>query len=112
MLGTKIFRWIQEKVISSLIFMQIKGMIGYLVGDVAYGKYYFICKSVDPGIALATYDNLMCKGQKDRMIDYTTKFPTINECLCINQSIIPATRNKRKHVECDNIYYELVSGGL
>ena len=89
-----------------------KGLIGYLVGDVAYGKYNFICKSVDPGIALTTDNNLMCKGQKDIIIDYTMKFPTINNCLCTNQSIVPATKMKRKHIECDNIYYELVARGL
>ena len=91
---------------------QKKGMIGYLVGNISYGKYDFICKSIDPGIALAVNNNLMCKGQQTLAIDYTTKFPTINQCSCINQSIVPATRNKRKHVECDNIYYELVSTGL
>ena len=89
-----------------------KGLIGYLVGNTAYGKYEFICKSIDLGIALSIKTNLMCKGQKNMFIDYTTKFPTINQCSCINKSIVPATQNKRKHVECDDIYHELVTRGL
>lgn len=89
-----------------------KGMVGFLIGTPSFGKYDFICKSIDPGIALSVNTNLMCKGQNNMLIDYISKFPTTNQCLCINKSIVPATQNKRKHVECDDIYHQLVSRGL
>lgn len=80
-----------------------RGILAYMQGDSAFGKYKFICKSEDPGIAISTDTNLMCSGGKID-IDYLKKFPAITDCKCEDDEsmvVVPATLNKRRHVQCD-----------
>lgn len=84
------------------------GMITYLAGSVAFGNYVKICKSVDPGIAISNTDNLMCKNGTIS-VNYEKGFPLISECEdCEQQVTIPATLTKREHVECKNLFYDLI----
>ena len=86
-----------------------KGVIGYFIGNTALGKYEYICKSVDPAIAISVNENRMCYGDSSYLIDYLSTFPSINTCTCSNQIIVPATSQKREHVECNAAYIGLVS---
>lgn len=85
-----------------------KGIVGYLVGNPTFGTYQYICKSIDPGIAISVDENLMCKNDPTVDINYIEKFPSKYDCSCENQVLIPATSVKRKHVECDDNFYDLV----
>lgn len=77
-----------------------KGLFGYLVGDVAFGRYTYVCKSLDPGIVNVDGTNLMCKGGQIE-INYVNRLPTKDDCTCPESKIIiPATNEKREHVEC------------
>lgn len=78
------------------------GMIAYLQGDTAFGRYEFICKSEDPGIAISKDLNRMCLNGTIKF-DYRIRFPAISDCKCSDGDemiVVPATRNKRRHVEC------------
>lgn len=84
------------------------GMATFLVGDTAFGRYQRLCKSIDPGIAISSKTNLMCKGG-DTIINYINKFPSIDNCTnCDKKITIPATVNKRRHVECNSPFYDMV----
>lgn len=85
-----------------------KGVIGYFVGNTALGFYEYICKSVDPAIAISVDENRMCFGDKSYLLDYLTSYPSIYTCTCPNQVTIAATSQKRKHVECSDKYIDLV----
>lgn len=85
-----------------------KGMMMFLVGDTAMGRYERICKSIDPGIAISNDENLMCKGDESFQVNYIKKYPEMSDCKCKNSIIIPATRAKRRHLECENILYDMV----
>ena len=85
-----------------------KGVIGYLVGNQALGVYEYICKSVDPGIAISVSENRMCYGDSTYQINYLNSFPSQYSCTCTNQVVIPATSLKRQHVECDSRYTDLI----
>lgn len=88
-----------------------KGMVAFMVGDTAFGRYEYVCKSVDLGIARSVdATNLMCRGGNIE-INYVKKYPTIADCKCEYQSYVPATSVKRAHVECDRKYHDLVKGG-
>lgn len=81
------------------------GMMAFLVGDPKFGKYSFVCKSVDPGIAISSTENLMCRcsSSGSMTINYLDRFPQITSCMCgdeKNACIVPATRVKREHKEC------------
>uniref|UniRef100_A0AAU8GFC4 PIF-3 n=1 Tax=Faxonius propinquus nudivirus TaxID=3139431 RepID=A0AAU8GFC4_9VIRU len=88
-----------------------KGVLAYLVGNTAFGTYEFICKSIDPGIAININENKMCAGDPLYSYDYTLQFPQITDCMCEHQSLIPATSQVRKYVECDDYFYDLVALG-
>lgn len=84
------------------------GMVTFLVGDTAFGRYTRICKSVDPGIAVSSGKNLMCLNG-EISINYTRQFPNLSTCKnCTNPIEIPATSTKRRHVECNNPLYDMV----
>ena len=83
------------------------GILGFLVGNTAFGVYDFKCKSVDDGIAIDNEVNVMCRGG-DIDIDYLKAYPSINDCNCDHPIIIPATSVKRRHVECNSKYFDLV----
>lgn len=83
------------------------GMLAYLVGNPSFGIYNWICKSVDSGIAISNVENRMCfNGSMG--YDYTRHYPSITSCVCDDKITIPATREKRKHVECNSIYADLI----
>lgn len=84
------------------------GVLGYLIGNTAFGTYSYICKSIDPGIAISTTENLMCKGDSTFNFNYLTEYPTKYNCMCKNQVLIPATSQKREHVECNAAFIDLV----
>ncbi len=84
------------------------GVIGYYIGNAALGIYEFICKSVDPGIAINTTENRMCYGDSSYQINYLDKYPSINTCDCVGKIIVPATSVKREHAECAPQYIGLV----
>lgn len=78
------------------------GMLAFFQGDPTFGRYEFACKSIDPDIAISTEENRMCFGGSIN-IDYREKLPAIADCTCPKSSdmvVVPATRNKRRHVEC------------
>lgn len=83
------------------------GMVGYLVGNPEIGGYDWICKSVDPAIAISNTENRMCFNGTIEF-DYAKHFPEIESCECDDKIIIPATLEKRKHVECNSIYKDLI----
>ncbi|UVT30879.1 PIF-3 [Penaeus vannamei nudivirus] len=80
------------------------GMIGYLTGNTALGTYEYICQSVDPAIAISVDENRMCFGDNTYQIDYIKEFPTTKACECVGRIVVPATREKREHVECSPLY--------
>lgn len=86
-----------------------KGLVAFLVGDRTFGTYDFVCKSIDPGIAITEATNLMCKGGSIG-INYVRKFPSVGDCRCAPASkcLIPATSEVREHVQCDERYYDLL----
>lgn len=79
-----------------------RGTMALLVGEPAFGRWEFICKSIDLGIASETGANLMCaRGKID--INYLNHYPTGAECNCppnLQRTVVPATSVKRTHVEC------------
>lgn len=84
------------------------GVIGFLIGNTALGIYEFICKSIDPAIAISVSENRMCFGDSGYKFDYLQSFPTIHTCNCNGKIIIPATSEKRVHAECDSRFEDLV----
>jgi hypothetical protein len=85
-----------------------KGVIGYLVGNTALGTYEYICKSIDPAIAISVDENRMCHGDDTYQINYLSVFPSIYSCKCPDQITVPATSQKREHVECNSTYKGLI----
>nr|WOZ57665.1 PIF-3 [Menippe mercenaria nudivirus] len=85
-----------------------KGVVGYLVGNTALGTYSYICKSVDPAIAISVKENRMCYGDDSYTFDYLQQFPSRYACDCTGKTLIPATSQKRAHVECDVTFHDLV----
>lgn len=85
-----------------------KGMVGYLIGNTALGDYEFICKSIDPAIAISNTENRMCFDGSIE-IDYNIAYPASSSCVCSHPVYVPATKEKREHVECSDIFYDLVS---
>ena len=92
------------------------GILAYLTGDPQLGRFQFVCKSEDPGIAITSTDNLMCNGGFID-INYLREFPDISSCDCVqsggdngttDQVLIPATSVKRRHVQCDARYNDLI----
>lgn len=85
-----------------------KGIIALLLGNIGW-SWEWVCKSIDPAIALENGDNKMCKNG-DIVIDYLNKFPSISDCEnCKGEITVPATKNKRRHVECNEKYSEFVN---
>jgi hypothetical protein len=81
-----------------------RGVITFFVGNTALGRYDFLCRSIDPGIAPnnPNEDNNMCKfGNID--INYLRQFPSIANCSCpigTQPVILPATSQVRSYVHC------------
>ena len=81
-----------------------KGVLTFFVGNPAFGRYEYLCKSVDPGIASdkITEPNLMCTGG-DIDINYLNSFPKITDCKCPEDYkliIMPATETVRDYSVC------------
>lgn len=88
-----------------------KGFVAYLVGNPAFGQYDYICKSIDPGIAINLEKNLMCYGEKIDF-NYIYKFPSTQDCSdCPYPAVVPATSVKREHLECSEQFWYLVQVG-
>lgn len=86
-----------------------KGVIGYFIGNTAIGLYEYICKSIDPGIAISVNENRMCYNSEGYTIDYLKVFPSVYSCDCGGDGVIvPATSEKREHIECNSKYKDLV----
>jgi hypothetical protein len=81
-----------------------KGVVTFLAGNVALGKFIGLCRSIDPGIAAddITIPNKMCMdGSID--IDYTRQFPSTRDCTCPpgKRAVqLPATQQVRPYVMC------------
>ena len=86
------------------------GFLAYMVGDTQLGTYNLICKSVDPGIAVNSFDtngnqyfdNKICIDGKISNIDYTIQYPDIEDCTCPDGMVPVKFGNKaiRKHIKC------------
>jgi hypothetical protein len=81
-----------------------KGVLTYFVGNSTLGRYDFLCKSVDLGIASDDVDkaNKMCKNG-NITINYLQKFPDILDCDCnygFTKVLLPNTSQVRRRVEC------------
>lgn len=86
-----------------------KGFIGYLIGNTTFGIYEYLCKTIDAEIAVSVNENRMCYNQIEMLdIDYTKAYPSINDCTCRDRVLVPATAQKREHVECNSIFVDLV----
>lgn len=85
------------------------GLMPYLVGNPNFGIYKYVCKSVDPGIAVSNTKNLMCLNGPPIPINYLKEFPTISQCTCTDIVHIPATSIKRAHVECSEHFSDFVA---
>lgn len=84
------------------------GMVGFLLGDTAFGRFQKICKSIDPGISISNQINLMCKSENIN-INYLNRYPMASDCTnCDKKITIPATSMKREHVECNNPFYDMI----
>lgn len=94
------------------------GYLAYMVGDVQFGRYVLLCKSIDPGIATVTihneneytFENKICvDGKMSKDIDYIDNFPEYINCVCKNEDIpilTPNTKTIRPHVVCKSSAYE------
>ena len=89
-----------------------KGLIGFLDGNTALGTYEFICRSIDPGIAISVDVNKMCFGDPDFVVDYISAYPSIENCKCASQIVIPSTAQIREYVECNSDFIDLVNTAL
>lgn len=81
-----------------------RGVLTFFVGNVALGRYDFLCRSVDLGIAPddPNLENNMCMNG-DINIDYTRAFPMISECSCPEGKlpvVLPETSQVRSYVQC------------
>lgn len=80
------------------------GVLGYLVGNTALGTYQYICKSIDPGIAISPTENRMCYGDNTYHVNYLDGFPSMTDCRCEGAIVVPATRTTRAHIECNKAF--------
>lgn len=81
-----------------------RGVLTYFVGNPMLGRYDYLCKSVDPGIASndISEPNRMCLGGQIA-IDYLQQFPAENQCQCLpgySKVSIPNTSSIRNYVVC------------
>jgi hypothetical protein len=81
-----------------------RGVVTFLVGNTSLGRFDYLCRSIDPGIAPddITQPNNMCKNGSI-LIDYTQQFPDIRNCTCPTGTkgvILPATSQVRPYVQC------------
>lgn len=81
-----------------------RGVLTFFVGNPTLGRYEYLCKSVDPGIANDDINkpNLMCTGGTID-INYLSSFPKISDCKCpldYQSIIIPSTPEVRSYVVC------------
>lgn len=81
-----------------------RGVFTFFVGNTALGRYDFLCRSVDLGIAPDNprEPNRMCtNGFID--IDYTRSFPSITDCTCPpgqKMVTLPETSQVRAYTQC------------
>lgn len=81
-----------------------RGVFTFFAGNVALGRYDFLCRSVDLGIAPDNprEPNSMCKDGLIT-IDYTKSFPSIFDCTCPPDKtmvILPETSQVRRYAQC------------
>lgn len=81
-----------------------RGVFTFFAGNVALGRYDFLCRSIDLGIAPndPNLDNNMCIGGSID-INYKQAFPAITDCVCPEGKIpvvLPETSQVRRYVHC------------
>jgi len=81
-----------------------KGVVTFFTGNVALGRYDFLCRSVDLGIAPDNIQepNQMCKNGTIS-IDYVHRFPDIRDCVCGDGLVsveMAATSQVRPYTHC------------
>lgn len=81
-----------------------RGVLTYFVGNPTLGRYDYLCKSIDLGIASddITEPNKMCKNGLI-LINYLQQFPDANQCNCFvgfTKIPLPETSQIRTYVEC------------
>ena len=81
-----------------------RGVVTFLSGNTALGRFDFLCRSIDLGIASDDINvtNRMCIGGSIN-IDYTKQFPDIRDCSCppdTRSVILPSTSQVRSYVHC------------
>jgi hypothetical protein len=81
-----------------------RGVFTFFAGNVALGRYDFLCRSVDLGIAPDNPQgqNNMCKDGTIA-IDYTRSFPSILDCQCPpgkSLVVLPETSQVRRYAQC------------
>lgn len=81
-----------------------RGVVSFFSGNVALGRFDFVCRSIDLGVAPddISQPNNMCRGGIIN-IDYTRQFPTPRDCQCpagTRGVILPATSQVRQYVQC------------
>ena len=83
------------------------GMMSFIAANTTFGRYEYLCKSVDPGVAVSSHENRMCYGQTDPApdINYLNNAPLMSQCVCPENAtaLVPATEIKRAHVECNKL---------
>lgn len=81
-----------------------RGVVTFFAGNVALGRYDYLCRSIDLGIAPddVSLPNNMCKDG-DIDINYLVQFPDIRQCQCPpGTSLVglPATSQVRQYGQC------------
>lgn len=81
------------------------GVLAYLVGNSEFGNAQMICMSVDVGVRPddLRQPNTLCQGGGSIDIDYTKRFPSLDDCKCPDGkrlALIPATNTIRTRGVC------------
>lgn len=81
------------------------GVLAYLVGNSEFGNTQMICMSVDVGVRPDDLNkpNTLCQGGGSIDIDYTKRFPSLDDCDCgegKRLALIPATSTVRTRGVC------------
>jgi hypothetical protein len=81
-----------------------KGVITYFVGNPTLGRFDYLCKSIDLGIAPDDIDlpNRMCE-HGNIIINYLQQFPDVSQCTCTNgytRVMLANTSQIRNYADC------------
>lgn len=82
------------------------GYYAYLVGDTMFGDYKYVCKSIDPGIAVLDENNKIVNricNYGSINVDYRKNIPMAGECNCPSDTHyveLPNTKTIRNRAFC------------